>query len=205
MFVLVGIIIGMIVAFPIGPLGLLSIQRTINRGWKIGLLSGLGAVTSDLIYSSMAIVGVSFIGDFVERNRYLINGVTGILFLIVGINILISAIEKIRTEEAIKEDIIHPFFSNFLMGLSNPITFLLFFAIFTKIGIDMRPGEEIEHTVFIISIYGGSMALWFLITNLIEKSNRNYKLEKFIFMDKLIGILIILFGVFSILKGLMLF
>lgn len=205
MFILQGIIIGIIVALPIGPLGIISIQKTISKGWKIGFLSGLGFVTSDLIYSSIAVLGVSFIGDFVERNKNVINGVTGILFLIIGINILISAIDKKKETEVIKEDIIHPFFSNFLLGLSNPITFLIFFAIFTKIGVDMGPGELTQHIVFVISIFIGSTILWFVTANLIDRTNKNNKFENIILLDKLVGVIIILLGVFSILKGMMLF
>jgi threonine/homoserine/homoserine lactone efflux protein len=205
MFLLKGVIVGMFVSFPVGPLGLLSIQRSINKGWKIGFFSAVGAVTADLVYSSLAILGVSFINDFVNIHRYLINGVTGILFLIVGINILSSGIERIKLKEDIEEEKIHPFFKHFLIGLSNPMTFLIFFAIFTKIGIYVDDGTRLQHMLFVISIFLGSSFIWFITTNLIEKYKKKYKFECFIFIDKIVGTVIIIFGIFSILKGIIRF
>ena len=205
MLLLKGIIIGVFVALLIGPLGLLSIQRTINKGWKIGFFSAVGAVTSDLVYSSLAILGISFIDDFVNKHRCIINGLTGILFLVVGINILSSGVEKRKAKEDIEGERIHPFFVHFLVGLSNPMTFLIFFSIFTKIGIYV--GEETlkQHIIFVVSIFAGSSIQWFITTNLIDRSKKNCKFESFIFMDKIIGTIIILFGTFSIIKGIMRF
>lgn len=205
MFLLKGVIIGMFVSFPVGPLGLLSIQRSINKGWKIGFFSAVGAVTADLVYSSLAILGISFINNFVSVHRYLINGVTGILFLIVGINILSSGIERIKMNEDTEGEKIHPFFKHFLMGLSNPMTFLIFFAIFTKIGIYVDHGTRLEHIVFVISIFLGSSIIWLITTNLIEKYKKKYKFECFLFIDKIVGTAIIMFGIFSILKAIIRF
>ena len=201
MFLLKGIIIGMFVSLPIGPLGLLSIQRVINKGWKTGFLSAIGAITSDLIYSSLAVLGTSFIDDFVSKHRCIITGLTGVLFLIVGINILSSGAEKRKMKGDIEGERIHPFFIHFFMGLSNPMTFLIFFAIFTKTGIYVDEKTLLYHMFFVISIFAGSAIQWLITANLIEKFKKTYKFESFIFMDKIIGTVIIIFGMFSILKG----
>ncbi|MGH4125198.1 MAG: LysE family translocator [Clostridium sp.] len=201
MFLLKGIVIGMFVSFPIGPLGLLSIQRTINKGWKIGFISAVGAAASDLIYSSLAILGISFIDNFVNKHRCVISGLTGILFVIVGISILSSGAGKIKNKEDKEGEGIHPFFVHFFMGLSNPMTFLIFYVIFTKIGIYVEGGTFLQHIIFVILIFVGSSIQWLITTNLIEESKKKYKFECFIFIDKIIGIVIILFGVFSIIKG----
>ena len=196
-----GIIIGMFVSLPIGPLGLLSIQRTINKGWKTGFLSAFGAVTSDLIYSSIAILGISFIDEFIKRHRFLLTGLTGILFLIVGINILISGIEKRKMKDIGEEGPIHPFFLHFLMGLSNPMTFIIFFAIFTKVGIYVDDKNMLQHVFFVLSIYVGSTIQWFITANVIDRTKKKFKLDSFIFIDTIVGIVIIIFGVVSILRG----
>lgn len=196
-----GIIIGMFVTLPVGPLGLLSIQRTINKGWKTGFLSAVGAAASDLIYSSIAILGISFIDEFLKRHRFLITGLTGILFLVVGINILISGIEKRKVKEVNDESSIHPFFIHFLMGLSNPMTFIIFFAIFTKVGIYVDERNMLKNIVFVLSIFTGSTLQWFITANIIERTKKKFKLDSFIFIDTIVGVVIILFGVASILRG----
>ncbi|WP_169733578.1 LysE family translocator [Clostridiisalibacter paucivorans] len=205
MVVLKGILIGIFVSLPVGPIGLLSIQRTLNRGWKIGFLSGVGAAVSDLVYSSIAILGMGFIDDFLERNRYIINEITGILFLIIGISIIMKAVcnKKVNTET--KEDIIHPAFSTFLMGLSNPMTFFIFLAIFTKIGIDVNVDNFKQNIVLVISIFLGSSILWFFTSNLVKESKKNYKECSLSFIDKIIGTIISIFGIMNLLKGIMRF
>ena len=205
MIFLKGIIIGMFVCLPVGPLGLLGIQRTISKGRKMGFLSGAGAATSDIIYSSIAILGISFIDDFLKRNRYLIDELTGILFLIVGINILMSGIEKGKVKEVTKEELIHPFFIHFLLGLSNPMTFVIFFTIFTRLGIRINDRGILEYIIFIISIFIGSCITWLITTSIIEKTKKIFKFESFILMDKIIGAGIVLCGAFSVLKGIIKF
>ena len=193
----------MIVSLPIGPLGLLSIQRTISKGWKTGFISGLGAAASDMIYSSIAILGVSFIDHFLVKHRSLVDKLSGVLFLIVGLNILINAMYNKNIKEKAREEILHPGFSNFLMGLSNPMTFIIFLALFTRMGVELNRSEVYHNIIFIISIFSGSLILWFTITNFIDRSKRNYKIEKFILFDKAVGLFIILVGIVNILKGIM--
>lgn len=201
MYLLKGLLIGMFVALPVGPLGLLSIQRTLRKGWRVGFLSAVGAITSDVFYSSIAILGISFMDDFVNKHRHLINELTGILFLIVGINILISGSEKRKTEEIPKYTKVHPFFTHFLMGLSNPMTFIIFFAIFTKVGIYAEEKNIMQNITLIAAIFLGSCSLWLATSSIIEKSKKSFKFENFILMDKILGAAIMLFGLFSVVKG----
>lgn len=201
MYLLKGFIIGMFVSLPVGPLGLLSIQRTLKRGWKIGFLSAVGAITADMFYSSIAILGISFIDNFIEMHRNLINGLTGILFLVVGINILISGVQKGKTEEIPEYAKVHPFFTHFLMALSNPMTFIIFFAIFTKVGIYAEERSLIQNISMVASIFLGSFSSWLVIASVVEKSKKSFKYESFLIMDKILGAIIMLLGVFSVLRG----
>ncbi|QGU94636.1 hypothetical protein GOM49_05540 [Clostridium bovifaecis] len=210
-FLLRGMLIGMFVALPVGPLGLLSLQRTINKGWKVGFVSGVGAAASDLIYSSIAILGVSFIDEFLEKHMNFIDSSVGILFLIIGTSIIFNAIKdkkakndvvkgEEKKEENKEENMIYPFASNFLMGLSNPITLLVFLAIFTKLGIEVNVEEIFKNIAFVISIFSGSSLLWLCITNLVKNFDTK-KIDGILYVDETIGAIIIIFGIVSILKG----
>ena len=53
-FILKGIIIGICVSAPVGPIGILCIQRTLTKGKKVGIITGLGATFSDLFYAMIA-------------------------------------------------------------------------------------------------------------------------------------------------------
>lgn len=201
MIIIVGIIIGIIVVFPIGPLGIIALQRTINRGWKIGFFSGVGAAVSDLVYSSAAIFGISFVDGFIIKHKYLINQITGTLFLIVGINIFINAAVNKDIEEEERKEIMHPALSNFLLGLSNPMTFLIFLSIFTKM--KLENGEPLHNLILVISIFTGSVLFWIITSKFVNNSKSNFKIETFYMINKVIGVIISLLGMYGILKGIL--
>ncbi|NLZ35708.1 MAG: LysE family transporter [Clostridiales bacterium] len=196
-----GIIIGIFVTLPVGPLGLMAIQRTIKKDWKTGCLAGIGAALSDMFYSSIAVLGASFIDEFINKNKYFISGTTGIIFLIVGINILMSGIEKSKLKELPKEEGMHPFFIHFLLGLSNPMTFIVFITVFAAMGVSIDNTELFKNVIFVISIFIGSCILWLVTSNIVEKTKSRLKFESFIFIDKLIGAVIVIFGICGIFKG----
>ena len=206
MLILKGLIIGMIVCIPVGPLGLLSVQRSMSKGQLAGLLSGIGAAVSDSIYCTLAIFGASFINDIVEKYTYFINEVMGILFFVVGLSIILSTKKKnrnIKDREGIedkKEQLIYTFTSTFMMGLSNPMTFFVFVTVFTKLGIDLQPENIIQNILFILSILLGSCILWIIITTIIKSTKKVLNVKVFIYMDRIIGLIICLFGIFNILK-----
>ena len=76
-----GVIIGLFISIPLGPIGMLCIQRTLNRGRKYGIATGLGATTSDLIYTFITLFFLTIVIDIVEQNRTLIQ-ISGSVILI---------------------------------------------------------------------------------------------------------------------------
>jgi threonine/homoserine/homoserine lactone efflux protein len=64
-----GLVLGFAIAAPVGPIGLLCIQRTLNQGRLVGLVSGLGAATADAIYGAIAAFGLSMIAAFWWSSR----------------------------------------------------------------------------------------------------------------------------------------
>ena len=66
-----GLLIGIVASAPMGPVGVLTIQRTLNKGRWFGLVTGLGAALSDIIYALMTGVGMSFVIEFIENPRKL--------------------------------------------------------------------------------------------------------------------------------------
>ena len=64
-----GIIIGVLVSAPMGPIGMLCIQRTLNKGRWHGFVTGLGAALSDVIYAALTCLGMGVVVNFVEANQ----------------------------------------------------------------------------------------------------------------------------------------
>lgn len=192
-----GFLIGMFVSLPIGPLGIMSLKRTINIDWKAGFLSGIGAAISDIIYSTTAVFGIGFISDFVNKYKYQINITTGILFMFVGLGIFIKAFNSDKILEE-KNKHVNPILANFLLGFANPITFLIFIAIFTRFDLNIQYNHVLFNILFILSIFLGSVTFWFIVANIIYHFVKKFKLQTIFLINKILGIFIFIFGFYSI-------
>jgi threonine/homoserine/homoserine lactone efflux protein len=201
MYLLKGLIIGIIAAVPVGPLGMLAIRKTIHRGWKDGLVSAFGTIASDAVYSTIAVLGLSIVDEFIGLHRPVIIMLSGILFCALGIRFLFMKREDPNPCESSGNEKLNSFASHFIMGLSNPMTCMVFFVLFAKMSVDIDGWSYRENALFVLSIFSGSSLLWMVITNLIEKSKSLYSTRYLLLMDKVLGTALLLIGLFSILRG----
>ena len=79
-----GLVIGILVSAPMGPIGVLCIQRTLNKGRRSGIATGLGASLSDLFYAVLTGFGMSMVIDFIETNEAIIQIIGSIVLGIFG-------------------------------------------------------------------------------------------------------------------------
>jgi len=80
-----GFIIGLLVSSPMGPMNMLTIQRTLNRGRWHGFVTGLGAMLSDIIYAFITLVGFSFLSDFLTVHESQLQCLGSIILLFSGL------------------------------------------------------------------------------------------------------------------------
>ena len=85
-----GLIVGIVVSIPVGPLGLLCIPRTLAKGRRAGLAVGLGGSASDTLYSALALFALSFINGFIDAHEVWVLLAGGLIISITGIRLLIS-------------------------------------------------------------------------------------------------------------------
>ena len=86
-FIFKGILIGILTSAPMGPVGILCINRTLKKGRWFGFVTGVGAAMSDLIYAVLTGVGMSFVIDFVNNpnTKFYLQIFGGVLILLFGI------------------------------------------------------------------------------------------------------------------------
>lgn len=191
---LYAIFIGCLITLPIGPGGLLCVQRTVKKGMKVGYLSAIGFVISDLFYGFIVLLASSFIEKYISKENLIINVVITILFLYMGINLIISK------EHEIEDHSIHPILSGFLMGFANPGTLFIYIGIFhffpVKLGF-----SNLYYTIEILfCIFLGSNILWFVLTELIVHAKKFFTIHHFFIFDKIIGGIITIFGLVNLLE-----
>jgi threonine/homoserine/homoserine lactone efflux protein len=131
------ILIGISIAAPVGPIGILCIRRTLAEGRIAGFISGLGAATADAFYGAIAAFGLTFISLFLLQHTFWLRLGGGIFLLFLGVRIFLaipaSSAEN-ETSPGKKRGLLNYYASTFLLTITNPLTILSFAAIFAGIG-----------------------------------------------------------------------
>lgn len=129
-----GIAVGFAIAAPVGPVGILCIQRSLTKGVLYGLVSGMGAALADAMFGAIAAFGVSFVAEFLERERFWFQLGGGSLLLAVGCHTILAKWRPPGTEVG-ASDLAHDSVTTFLLTITNPITIFSLTAVFVAVGI----------------------------------------------------------------------
>ena len=194
-YIIKGIVVGIAVSAPLGPLGILTVQRTINKGFFSGFVSGIGAAFADIIYAAIAGFGISIIANFLEANQIIIRVVGGVLIAAVGIKIFYSnPVKQIRKQRAQKTNFISDFISSFLITITNPLTVIVFGAAFAGLGLEeSNTGSAITYTL--VGIFSGALLWWVGLTMLVNIFRKKIRLRNLWWINKITGALIVVFGI----------
>lgn len=194
-----GFIIGIIVSAPLGPVGVLCIQRTLNKGRWYGFLTGIGASISDIIYALVTGYGMSFIADFLAKHIYPLQIVGSLLLLLFGIYTFRSnPVKSIRPVSKQKGTYIHNMVTAFLVTLSNPLIIFLFIALYARFGFVTKDIKIFEQVLGYLAIIIGAITWWFTITLLVSKVRKKFDLRGIWFINRTIGTIVIIISIVSV-------
>ncbi|MEA4985774.1 hypothetical protein SDC9_57408 [bioreactor metagenome] len=193
-----GIIIGLFISVPLGPIGMLCVQRTLNRGRKHGIATGLGATMSDLIYTIVALFFVGFVVDFLEEKKIIIQIIGGLIVVFFGIfiyknNPTRQPIPSHNNNSSIMSD----FFSSFVLTLSNPLILLILIALFARFEFLDKETTAFNIVTGILSILGGAYLWWNTLTFFVGKFRNKLSYSGIKLLNRIIGIVIIAIGAFG--------
>lgn len=191
--VLKGLIVGIIISAPMGPVGILCIQRTMKKGRIFGIVTGAGAALSDFIYALMTGLGMSFVIDFIERGQTLfwLKLMGSIMLLIFGIHTYLQDPRKgMRTEMKRKGTLFYNFISGFGLTISNPLIVFLFIALFNMFTF-VIPANLLGQAIGYLSIIAGAMLWWLGLTYVIAKMKDNFGLRGILYLNRSIGSIVI--------------
>jgi threonine/homoserine/homoserine lactone efflux protein len=191
-----GLLAGLIIAAPVGPVNVLCMHRTILKGWKSGVISGLGAASADGIYGAVAGFSISFIINFLERELFWIRLVGGILLVAIGIWYFFK--NPGSFESGAEESATSNFRSTFLLTLTNPTTVLSFLAVLAALG--MAQHRQWWLTGFLVAgIFCGSMLWWIVLAGIVNRFRGRVNDSGLRWMNRIAGLAIGAFGVASFL------
>lgn len=191
---------GLLVSIPLGPIGVIIIQRTLNKGWVSGVFSGLGAAVADFFYAVLAATGFGIIIDLIETHSKTLKIIAFVIVAIIGFALFRKNIRTLKREYKKSPNFISDFFSVFLLTLSNPLAIGVFLALFAG-----TSGKDTSLSVIVFMLIGvllGAIFWWILLTILVSLFRKKIKLRNLYWINKITGIVVFLLGVSGILFSL---
>jgi threonine/homoserine/homoserine lactone efflux protein len=186
------IILGFSVSAPIGPIGLLCIQRTLARGKLAGFLTGLGAAAANIIYASFAAFSFSLVSSFLIEQQWFLRVAGGFFLLYLGIKTFLN---KPAEEAAVLggAGLAGMFSSTFILMISNPVTILNFVTMFAGLGFNQTADSKLTAAALILGVFLGA-AFWWLLLSFGVSIFRNKIMPRLGAVNKIAGALIVLLG-----------
>ena len=186
---------GISIAAPVGPIGVLCMRRTLARGKLIGLLSGLGAATADGLYGSIAAFGLQVVSGFLVDQSEWLSVFGGFFLCYLGIKMLVSS-PRAGSGGHTDADAIGPgraYASTFLLTLTNPMTILAFLGIMAGLG---ASANESQHGGWLVvsGVVLGSAAWWLTLTTVVGVLRRRITRQQMLWVNRVSGFVVLGFG-----------
>lgn len=193
-----GFIIGIVVSAPMGPVGVLCIQRTLNKGRWYGFVTGLGASISDILYALLTGYGMSFIFDFINANIFYLQLLGSIMLLAFGFyTFRCNPMQSIRPVSNNKGTYLHNFITALFVTLSNPLIIFLFIGLFARFAFVLPEIPIAEQLTGYVALFLGALTWWFGITYFVNKVRTHFNLRGIWMINRIIGVIVIVVALFG--------
>ncbi|HKW54571.1 MAG TPA: LysE family transporter [Stellaceae bacterium] len=187
-----GIAVGIVIALPAGPVGVLCVRRTFFQGPTYGFVSGLGAAVADTIFGIVAGFGISIVRDFMLRYQDWFAAAGGLFLLYVGANALLQS-RDVEPEPVERASHFGAFVSTFALTITNPITILAFAGIFAKVGVS-RDSGLLDIGMLVAGVFLGSLLWWLGLSFGIAGFRRVIGTVRLVWLNRISGIILALSG-----------
>jgi threonine/homoserine/homoserine lactone efflux protein len=191
-----GILVGLMVSIPLGPIGVLIIQKTIQKGRLAGFISGMGAAVADMFYATVAAFGLGMVLSFIQTQEFYLQLIGSIFLVYVGLRIfLTNPIKQIRgAHKTGKKGMLGDFVSIFFLTASNPIAVFVFVAVFAGTSIfGANPTLRIELFLILGVLLGGAL-WWYTLSTIINIFRKKFRLKQLFWINKISGVVIAVLG-----------
>jgi threonine/homoserine/homoserine lactone efflux protein len=194
--ILKGIIIGLTISIPIGPAGIILVNRTIKRGIFSGFFSGLGVAAADTIIAIIAGLGLTFIITILEDEKLIIRIISGLVISGAGIKVFLSnPIKEFRKKEKGNKSLLRDFVSVLILSLSNPLTIFIFVAFFSGINVNQTVKPHLVPFLLVPGIFLGTMSWWVFLIWFVNRFKQKIRLRSIVRVNQVAGILLMMIGV----------
>lgn len=196
--------IGIILSAPMGPIGIMCVQRTLNNGRESGFFTGVGAAASDLFYCLLTGLGISMVTSLIEDNETTLQIIGSIVLIIYGLYMMIHDPLKNKREEIGKknDNNIQDAVTGFLLTLSNPLIMFLIIPLFARFGFPLPEHRYYHIIVGFVFIVVGALLWWAMITYVVDKVRSRFNERSLLAINRVMGSVILVLSIYGLLTGL---
>lgn len=202
MFFTKGIIVGFSASVPLGPIGVLCIQKTVNKGRISGFVSGLGAATADTFFAVIAGFGLTFISNFLIRQQLPLRILGSLILFYLGYKIFTTnpGTQLRKQLRKKRKGLLEDYLSIFFLTVSNPLTIFLFGGVFAGFGIIVEGTDFYALLLLVAGVFVGAALWWTTLTSIVNIFRSKFRLRRLLWINKITGIAIIAFAIFAALS-----
>ena len=193
-FFLRGFLLAITIAAPVGPTGVLCMQRTLSGGPLYGFISGLGASTAHAIFGSIAAFGLTFVSRFLAEQQFWFRLLSGVFICYLGARVFLLLPVNRRTPVR-GAGYVGGFASIFALTLLNPITALFFVAVFPTLGHVGQSASYASAGTLVLGVFTGSTLWWFVLSIVTSIFQERVSPSAMRWVNRISGSMIIAFGI----------
>lgn len=197
-----GFIVGMGASIPLGPLGVMCVQKTLSKGRISGIVTGLGASLADTFFASFAILSLAIIQEFVNNHEASVLFFGGLAVVVIGLKIfLTNPVKQIRNTKGGKR-LFEDFLSSMIMTITNPGAVFLILGLFAFVGLNVDGSSaKMVITAALGGVFAGALSWWIILSTSINIFRKKFRLRQLLMINRVAGVVIMILGLISLLDG----
>ena len=189
-----GAAIGLAIAAPVGPIGVLCIRRSLANGALIGFATGMGAATADALYGAVAGFGLTAVATFLERQQFWLGLLGGVFLCYLGVRTF-SARPRGETSTLGSEKTFTAYGATLFLTLTNPATIFSFIAVFAGIGVSANYSAA---SALVGGVFVGSALWWLFLSLCVGALRARFNSRWMQIVNRVSGIIMIGFGCYAL-------
>jgi threonine/homoserine/homoserine lactone efflux protein len=193
-----GVVLGLSIAAPVGPIGVLCIRRTLAAGRVAGFVLGLGAATADMLYGAVAAFGLRVISSLLVSGEIWIHLIGACFLCWLGVKTILTPPAVESNVVIARTSLVGSYVTTLLLTLTNPTTILSFIAIFAGIGVLGSGGGSATAGLTVLGIFCGSALWWFILSGIVNMIRSKFTPRLMRLVNYLSGAILLGFALYAL-------
>ncbi len=194
-----GLAIGILISAPMGPIGMLIIQRTLSKGRWPAFFTGIGAALSDLFYCLLTGLGISFITDFIEQHQFALQIVGGVVLAIFGAYLFQkNPTRSLKPTAVASTNYWSDLVTGFLLTFSNPLILFFIIGLFARFNFILPEFGPHHFIIGYLMIFSGALMWWYLVTFLVNKLRSRFNVRSLWLINRIIGSVLLIMAIIGV-------